>query len=154
MEAKILRTIVVDDHALIRKNIVLLLERTGHVTVVGQADNGQAALALIKELQPDLAVVDVLMPHMDGFALLRQLKQQSLRLRVLLISVFAHDVFRQQGQLAGAVGFIPKQQLSRLLSQAINAILNDRPFFYPPATIESPALKLLAQAHNYSENDE
>lgn len=139
METKLLRTVVVDDYALVRKNIVLLLERTDHITVVGQAENGCAALDLIKELQPDLAIVDVLMPKMDGFALLRQLnKLPESAPQVLLTSVFAHDVFRQQGQLAGAVGFIPKQQLSNLLTQAIQALLNGQTFFNSTGATNTP----------------
>jgi len=154
METKSLRTVVVDDHALVRKNIVLLLERTGHAIVVGQAENGCTALTLIKELHPDLAVVDVLTAPNGWLCPAAPIETTAgagaasfAHIRLCLQRVSAARAACRRRRIYPQNNNSPK-----LLPQAIEALLQGQTFFNSIGTTKTPPFLSEPEQYDYSEH--
>jgi CheY-like chemotaxis protein len=114
--------LVVDDDAAVRGLIVRIL-RSGGLVVVGEAGSVAEALACAEALRPDVALVDIGLPDGDGFSLTRQLRALSWDVRVVLFSSDADRTNADSAQRAGAVGFLPKDELS---SAALERLVGDR----------------------------
>ncbi|HET6382479.1 MAG TPA: response regulator transcription factor [Armatimonadota bacterium] len=102
------RVLVVDDQNLLREGIVSLLRRHEGLKVVGEASNGREALRKVHELEPDVVLMDVKMPVMDGVTATRQIRQQNPRTRVVLLTMFPDEDSIAEGLSAGACGFLLK----------------------------------------------
>ena len=103
-----LRLVVVDDHALFRRGLVGLLEEMPGFEVVGQASDGLQALAVIAEMQPDLVLLDLNMPRMDGIETLRELRSRKMDVRVLMLTISQNDEDLLEAIRAGADGYLLK----------------------------------------------
>ena len=114
--------LVVDDDAAVRGLIVRIL-RSGGLVVVGEAGSVAEALACAEALRPDVALVDIGLPDGDGFALTRQLRALPRDMRVVLFSSDADRTNADAAQRAGAVGFLPKDELS---SAALERLVGNR----------------------------
>lgn len=108
MAGSIIRLVVVDDHALFRRGLVGLLEEMPGIKVVGQASDGEQALAVIEELRPDLVLLDLNMPRMDGIATLRELRGRKLAVKVLMLTISQNDDDLLEAIRAGADGYLLK----------------------------------------------
>lgn len=114
--------VLADDHLLVREGLRHLLERTGDITVVGEAGDGQAALRLIRELQPDVAVIDLAMPGLDGIEVTKCIVAEGLKARVLVLTMHATEEYAVRLLQAGARGFIGKGTSGQEVAQAIRKI--------------------------------
>ena len=103
--------LIVDDHAGFRRFARLLLE-AGGLTVVGEVGDGGSAVETVRELAPDLVVLDVLLPDMDGFVVAEQIAADNPRVRVVLTSSREREELRARLERSRARGFIPKAELS------------------------------------------
>jgi two-component system nitrate/nitrite response regulator NarL len=103
-----LRVLVADDHPVFRQGIVRALNRTGEVDVVAEAADGRAALALIREHEPDVAVLDLRMPHLDGIEVVRTLAAAGPDVATLLLSAFTDPALVADATAAGAAGYLGK----------------------------------------------
>jgi DNA-binding NarL/FixJ family response regulator len=103
----ILRVVIADDHPFYRQGLARLLSQSG-VEVVGQASNGQAAIELVEQTAPDVAVVDLNMPEMSGVEVTRRLNERTPASRVLVVSVSAQEDDVTEAILAGASGYVLK----------------------------------------------
>lgn len=103
-----IRVLIVDDHSLVRTALRLVLEKDGDISVVGQADNGESALTLCRELQPDVVLMDVSLPDMNGAELTRKLIAESPELRVLTLSAHVDRRTIAANLAAGAMGYVSK----------------------------------------------
>src|SRR4051812_3619124 len=124
----IIRVVVVDDHALFRAGIALLLEQSGDIVVVGEASDGDEALAAVVELEPDVVLMDLSMPRLDGSAATRRIHEAFPDMRVLVLTSYADtaDVLDALG--AGAVGYLLKDaRPDELLSGIRSAAGDDSP---------------------------
>ncbi|WP_077087722.1 response regulator [Mycobacterium rhizamassiliense] len=113
------RVVVGDDHPLFREGVVRALSSSGSVTVVGEADDGAAALELIKEHRPDVALLDFRMPGMDGGEVAAAVRSQELPTRVLLLSAHDESAIVYQALQAGASGFLLKDSTRAEIVKAV-----------------------------------
>lgn len=117
-----IRLLLVDDQALIRRGLTALLTTDPELRVVGEAENGQQAVALAAELQPDVVLMDVRMPIMDGVAGTRQIRQQFPTVKVLILTTFDHQQYVAQALQAGASGYLLKDTPFEELTQTIRLV--------------------------------
>jgi DNA-binding NarL/FixJ family response regulator len=116
-----IRVIVVDDHAVMRAGVIALLAGEHSIQVVGEADNGRAALALIERHQPDVALIDLRMPMLDGVATTTEIVARHPRTRVLIVTTYDTDADIERGVEAGAIGYLLKDTTREQLVNAIHA---------------------------------
>ncbi|MDT5147106.1 MAG: two-component system, NarL family, nitrate/nitrite response regulator NarL [Mycobacterium sp.] len=114
-----LRVVVGDDHPLFREGVVRALSSSGSVNVVGEADNGTAALGLINAHQPDVALLDYRMPGMDGAQVAAAVRSQGLPTRVLLLSAHDEPAIVYQALQQGAAGFLLKDSTRTEIVKAV-----------------------------------
>lgn len=104
-----INVMIVDDHALVRLGISKLLESFDGINVIAEAENGEQALKLAKELKPDVVLLDMKMPGIDGLEVTRRLKHQPSNIRIVVLSAFTHQPFPSRVLQAGASGFLTKE---------------------------------------------
>ena len=117
-----IRVLIVDDHELVRRGIRQMLSPRNGVEVIGEAEDGQAAVREIRSLRPDVMLLDVQMPELDGVETLRRLREEGLETRTILLSVFAKDEQILAGLRAGASGYLMKDARPEDLLQAIRTV--------------------------------
>jgi DNA-binding NarL/FixJ family response regulator len=118
-----IRVLIADDQAMIRSGLRLILEDQPDITVVGEASNGAEAVTLARRLRPDVSLVDVRMPHLDGIEVTHALAGPGVPdpLRVVIVTTFDLDEYVYGALRAGAVGFILKDAGPTLLTEAVRA---------------------------------
>ena len=116
-----IKILLVDDQPLFREGLATLLSLQAQVTVVGEAAHGQQAVELALQLRPDVVLMDVRMPVLDGVAATRQLRQACPACRVILLTTFDDDEYVFEGLRAGAAGYLLKDVSLPKLMEAIQA---------------------------------
>ncbi|RME89748.1 MAG: DNA-binding response regulator [Anaerolineae bacterium] len=129
-----IRVAVVDDEALIREGLAALLSLMPDVDVVAEGGDGRAALHIAEEYTPDILLLDVRMPGMNGVAVTRELRARCPQVRVLLLSTFPHDEYVIEGLRAGACGYLLKRIDSERLLQALRAVMAGEAVIDPAVT--------------------
>ena len=117
-----IRVVVADDHNLVRQGICRLLEETGEIQVIGEADNGIDALKLARLLNPDVLILDILMSPMNGLDTLKQVKALKNSPHVIMLSMHADQGLVQQALQSGALGYVLKQAVAGELLAAVRAV--------------------------------
>jgi DNA-binding NarL/FixJ family response regulator len=117
-----IRLLLVDDQSLIRRGLKALLETDTEFAVVGEASNGQEAVELVAQLQPDVVLMDVQMPIVDGVAGTREISQRFPQTRVLVLTTFPNNEYVTQALQAGAAGYLLKNTPFEELTQAIRLV--------------------------------
>jgi DNA-binding NarL/FixJ family response regulator len=117
-----IKVLLVDDQTLIRQGIRLLLEIEPDIQVVGQAANGREALLQVETLQPDVVLMDVRMPEMDGVAATRELGLHHPEAKVIILTTFEDDETVFEGLKAGARGYLLKDISSEEMAQAVRRV--------------------------------
>jgi DNA-binding NarL/FixJ family response regulator len=133
MSAKV-RILIADDQTLIRQGIRGLLALVPEFDVVGEAGDGDAALAMIRELRPDVALVDVRMPGKDGVALVRALREGGDETRVIFLTTFDDDAALLEGVRAGIVGYLLKDVAFDELVNALRVVASGGTLILPAVT--------------------
>ena len=121
-----LRIALADDHHLIRSGLKLLLGSNETLSIVGEASDGASALLLVEQLQPDILLLDLAMPGMDGLECLRELKRRNLPTRVIVLSMFEDENYVLAAMSAGALGYVQKSAIDTELFQAIDNVAAGR----------------------------
>lgn len=116
-----IRVVVAEDYHIIRQGICKLLEDLGEIQVIGETDNGVEAVRLTRELQPDVLVLDISMPQMDGIDVLKEIRNYCPRPKVVILSIHADLALVQQALELGALGYVLKQSVSDELLDAVKA---------------------------------
>ena len=116
------RAVVVDDHPVVREGLRALLSEAG-VEVAGEAADGRAALAVIREVRPELAVVDVALPGLSGIELCRRIRRRLPQVQVVLISMFDEPAWRAEAARAGAAAYLLKGMAPAELVEAIRQVV-------------------------------
>lgn len=117
-----IRLILVDDHELIRQGVRRSLERFPHLQVVGEAGDGEGALELVKTSQPDVMVLDIRMPKLNGVGVLNLTKELSPKTKTLVLSAYDDDDYVLTLMEAGANGYLLKTSSSKDLAEAIQRV--------------------------------
>lgn len=121
--------LLVDDHASIRKSLRYLLEATDDIHVLGTASNGVEAVARASSNCPDVAVMDISMPVMDGMEATRQIRQYCPSTRVVMLSMYDNPEYVQRALEVGALGFVLKDTISEDLLAAIRTLFRGGRYF-------------------------
>jgi DNA-binding NarL/FixJ family response regulator len=129
-----IRILIVDDHSLIRAGLRALLEGEPDLQVVGEAGDGHAALRLTVELKPDIVLMDVSMPGLNGIEATRQLRDISPKSRVLALTVHEDEGMLREMIRAGAFGYIIKRAVESDIIQAIRSVAQGDIYVYPALT--------------------
>ena len=133
------KVMIVDDHAIVREGLTMLLSEEADIEVVGEARNGVEALTRIDQLQPNVVLMDLVMPEMDGIAATTQIRQKYPDCQVLVLTSFAEDQRVPDAIQAGAIGYLLKDVLKADLLRAIHAAARGEP------TLHSEAQRQLMQ---------
>ncbi|HEX5504285.1 MAG TPA: response regulator transcription factor [Thermomicrobiales bacterium] len=127
------RVLLVDDHAIVREGLQTLLAEEPAVAVVGAAATGAEALALAAALRPDVVLMDLVLPDLDGIATTARLRESGAACRVLVLTSYADDRRVRDAILAGAVGYLLKDVLQPDLVRAIRAAARGEAVLHPEA---------------------
>jgi DNA-binding NarL/FixJ family response regulator len=114
------KVLLVDDHERFRRSVASFLNEQGYVDVVGEAENGDDAIARTEELHPDLVLMDVDIPNRDGFEATREIKLHSPKTRVVILSMHGSDIYRRAARQFAADGFIDKNFMKKELLALIS----------------------------------
>jgi NarL family two-component system response regulator LiaR len=133
-ERQPIRVLIVDDHLLMRDGLELLVSTFEDVIVVGTAEDGEQAVALCAQTQPDVVLMDIVMPVMDGPAATAQIRTRYPQIQVIALTSFVEEELIQRSIQAGAIGFLLKNASADQLSQAIRAAAGGQPTLDPAAT--------------------
>jgi two-component system invasion response regulator UvrY len=117
-----IRVLLVDDHSIVRDGLKRILAATPDLEVAGEAASGEAALALVKANDYDLAMLDLSMPGLSGVDLIKRLKLEKPRLRILVLSMHGEQQYAARALKAGASGYLNKDSASELLLGAVRKI--------------------------------
>jgi DNA-binding NarL/FixJ family response regulator len=128
-----IRVLIVDDHEIVREGLATLLSEEPTIEVVGQASNGVEALTLSKLLQPDVILMDVVMPEMDGIETTRHIRQAHLAAQVIILTTYTNDEHVRAALEAGAIGYLVKDVLKADLLRAIHTAKAGKPTLHPDA---------------------
>lgn len=135
-----IKIVLVDDQVLIREGLRILLPLQGNLEIVGEASNGNEAIAVVQHTQPDVVLMDVRMPLLDGVAATRALRELVPQCRILLLTTFDDNEYVFEGLRAGAAGYLLKDTPSDKLAEAIRTVARGDSFLQP-----SIAAKVVAE---------
>jgi DNA-binding NarL/FixJ family response regulator len=127
-----IKVLLVDDHTILREGVHALLAREPDIVVVGEAGDGQEALEQVPRLRPDVVIMDIVMPRMNGLEATRLIKEQYSNVRVLILSMYDDHEYVVQIIQAGASGYVLKRVVTEDLVRAIHEVHAGESFLYPP----------------------
>lgn len=126
------RILLADDHKIVRDGLRSLLEKLPGMVVIGEASDGRAAVQLTKELSPDIVVMDLTMPYLNGIEATQQIRQNSPATRIIALSMHSDKRFVLQVLRAGASGYLLKDSAFEELATAIRAVNANKTYLSPP----------------------
>jgi two-component system, NarL family, response regulator NreC len=126
-----IRILLADDHQLMRSGLRLLIEQQSDLAVVGEAADGREAVALAKSLRPDVVVMDIAMPNLNGIEAAHQITQNQPEIAVIMLSMHPDESYVLRALKSGAKGYLLKDSAESDLIQAIRAVGQGKSFFSP-----------------------
>ena len=123
--------LLADDHTLVRAGIRALIEQLPTVKVVGEAKDGREALRLVREHKPDLILMDVAMPGLNGLEATARVSKEFPDVRVIILSMYANEEYVREAINAGAAGYLVKRSAATELERAITAVARGEQYFSP-----------------------
>jgi DNA-binding NarL/FixJ family response regulator len=138
---KLITVLLAEDHAVVRQGLSALLKMDGHFQIVGEAKTGREAVTLAKSLQPDVILMDIAMPVLNGLEATRQILTANPAARIIILSAHSDDGYIQRMNAVGVAGFLEKQTSAELLTKAIREVAAGKTYFSP-----SIAKRLVVQA--------
>jgi len=127
----VIRVLLADDHTIVREGVRLCLEAMGDIEVVAEAEDGQMAVQLANQLRPDVAVVDLTMPRLNGVEAIRQIRRDLPETEVVVLSVHDSEPYVVQALRAGAAGYVLKRNAATELAAAIRAAHDGQAYLHP-----------------------
>ena len=126
-----IRIIVADDHAVMRRGLRLVLEQQVDFQVIGEANDGREAMSMVESLKPDVAVLDITMPNLNGIDAARQINARQPGVAIVILSMHADEGYVLRALKAGARGYLLKESPESDFIQAIRAVSTGKAFFSP-----------------------
>ncbi len=147
-----IRVLIADDHTLVRQGIRVLLQAEPDLQVVAEAGNGQDAVRLARELQPDVVVMDLTMPGMDGMEATRMIKACLPKTHILALTVHESDEYFFRVLQAGASGYVLKRAAASELLSGVSAVAHGEVFLFP-AVAKKLLADYLTRGHSREEGE-
>jgi DNA-binding NarL/FixJ family response regulator len=129
-----LTIVLADDHHVVRQGLRTLLEGALDCMVVGEAADGQAAVELVKRLQPAVLVVDIVLPKLNGLEVIHQARQAAPQTRIVVLSMHADEAYVREALRVGATGYVLKESHADEFVQAVQQAAAGRRYLSPPLT--------------------
>ena len=126
-----IRIVLADDHAVIRRGLRLVLEQQKDFEVVGEASDGRAAVSLAESARPDIAILDITMPNLNGIEAAAQIQAKQLGVSIIILSMHADEAFVLRALRAGARGYLLKESAESDLINAVRLVFEGKSFFSP-----------------------
>src|SRR6188768_1530140 len=123
--------LLAEDHMIVREGLRALLKLEADLEVIGEAENGRQAVALASKLCPDVVVMDIAMPLLNGLEATRQILKTTPSTKVLVLSAHSDDAYVEQVMALGAAGYLIKQTAAHVLPDAIREVHKGKAFFSP-----------------------
>ena len=131
MKTKSLTVLVADDHTIVRRGLVSLLSLGEGIEVIGEAPDGRTAVDLTLQKEPDVVLMDISMPELNGLEATARIKKQAPHVRVLILSAYDNDEYITQVVRSGANGYLLKNSSAEELYAAIRSVFSGHAFFSP-----------------------
>ena len=128
---KRIRVLIADDHGIVRKGLKLQLEQNGSFEVIGEACEGREAVRMAEELSPDVVIMDVAMPNLNGIHATSQLVKKNPQIGVIILSMHSDETYLTRALAAGAKGYLLKENADVDLDDAVISVARGKPFFSP-----------------------
>jgi NarL family two-component system response regulator LiaR len=132
-EQKKIRVMIVDDHAVVRSGLGAFLSAVPDLELIGEAENGEQAVVRSKALKPDIILMDLMMPGMDGVTATRTIKEYNPAIQIIALTSFQEDELVQNAMKAGAIGYLMKNVSVRELEAAIRSAIAGKMVLSPEA---------------------
>ena len=131
MKTSTIKIIIADDHTMMREGLRSLIEKQPDMKTIAEADNGRKTLKLVQELKPDIVLMDVSMPDLNGIEATHQIKKEMPSIKVIALSMHSEKHFVSEMLKAGASGYLLKQCAFKELDLALRAVINNRSYLSP-----------------------
>lgn len=131
-----IRILIADDHSLVREGLTKILELEEDFEIVGQASNGYEAIEKIKELSPDVLLLDINMPVMGGIATLRKIKEENLKIKTVMLTIHESREYLTETMELGASGYVLKDSDSQSLLKAVKDVHKGESYIQPRLAAE------------------
>ncbi|GAE37169.1 response regulator [Halalkalibacter akibai] len=125
---------IVDDHTVLRDGLKSIFEMENDITVIGEAESGEAALTLVPELKPDVIIMDINLPEQNGVAITRQLKNDFKEIKILMLTMHSHEEYFMSAIREGADGYLLKDAPSDQVVEAIRTVMRGEAVIHPSMT--------------------
>jgi two-component system, NarL family, response regulator NreC len=127
----LIRVVLADDHSVVRQGLRAWLERSGYVQVVGEAADGREAVAIVEQLQPDVVIMDIAMPMLNGIDATAQITRRNPDTKVIILSMHADESYILRALSAGAKGYLLKESTESDVLPAVQSVRDGKPYFTP-----------------------
>jgi DNA-binding NarL/FixJ family response regulator len=127
-----IRVLIAEDHLMVRAGIRALLEKAGDIHVLGEASNGQEAIEMTEALKPDVLIMDIMMPRMNGIQAAENIHEMKLPTNILLLSMYTDEGFVHQALQHGVKGYVLKSSVSDELLWAVRAVASGKTYLSNP----------------------
>jgi two-component system response regulator NreC len=131
-----IKIVIADDHRTVRQGVRSLLEDEPDFAVIGEADDGLEAVSVVERLQPDVLLLDIVMPGMNGFEVARVVKKRFPETRIVILTIHSNEAYVLEALQAGASGYVIKQSSSEELVRAIREAAAGRRYLGRPLSEE------------------